>query len=81
MTMRFGGISDHRPPLKRIEIGQRVDVDKRKAVTEALSGISPAERDRIWRTVEQAARGVSSPIDHDGSNEARVKRYLTGEQP
>lgn len=78
MTIRFGGISDHRPPLKRIEIGQRVDVDKRKDVTEALSGISPTERDRIWRIVEQVARGVSLPTDHAGADEL-AKRYLDGE--
>lgn len=71
-------IFDCRGPLKRIEIGQRVDVDRRKDIAEAPSDISPAERDRIWRTVEQAARGVSLPADHDGLD-ARVKRYLDGE--
>lgn len=70
-------IFDHRP-IRRVEIGQRFEVDRRKEITEALSGISPAERDRIWRTVEQVGRGVSAPADHDGAD-AQAKRYLDGE--
>lgn len=57
-------IFDHRGPLKRIEIGQRGEVDRRRDITEALSGVSPVERDRIWRLVVQAAQdgiGATAP--------------------
>jgi hypothetical protein len=48
-------------PYKRIEIGATRDVDRRRDITEAMSGVGPTERDRIWRLVEQTARGVSAP--------------------
>jgi hypothetical protein len=71
-------VAEHRPVLRRIEIGQRAEVDKRRDITEALSGISPTERDRIWRLVEQTARGVNAP-DEPASVDELVKQYLDGE--
>lgn len=71
-------VVEHRTPLPRIEIGQRVNVDKRRDITEAVSGISPVERDRIWRLIEQTARGINPPADHDAIEEM-VKNYLGGE--
>lgn len=65
-------VVEHRPVLRRIEIGSRIDVDKRRDVTEAMSGVGPAERDRIWRLVEQAARGVSAPAPDAEANVVTV---------
>jgi hypothetical protein len=50
-------IAVHRAPYRRIEIGSAVGVDKRLDITEALSGVGPTERDRIWKLVEQASQG------------------------
>jgi hypothetical protein len=57
-------VSEHRTPLKRIEIGSPIMPRRRPydVVIEAMSGVGPTERDRIWRLVEQTARGVNSPV-------------------
>lgn len=57
-------VIEHRPVLKRIDIGQRGEVDRRRDITEALSGISPTERDRIWKHVVQASHdGLGAPVE------------------
>jgi hypothetical protein len=47
----------HRPVLRRIEIGSG-PADRRRPseITEALSGVGPTERDRIWKLVVQASQ-------------------------
>lgn len=55
-------IAEHRPPLRRIEIGAPIMDRRREAdITEALSGVGPTERDRIWKLVVQVAQGVNAP--------------------
>lgn len=51
-------VIEHRAPLKRIEIGATRGVDRRRAseITEAMSGVGPTERDRIWKLVVQASQ-------------------------
>jgi hypothetical protein len=56
-------VAEHRTPLKRIEIGSPIMPRRRPydVVIEAMSGVGPTERDRIWGLVEQTARGVNAP--------------------
>jgi hypothetical protein len=49
-------VAEHRAPYRRIEIGSSRGADRRRDITEALSGVGPTERDRIWNLVVQAAR-------------------------
>ncbi|MCK1541430.1 hypothetical protein IVB12_05415 [Bradyrhizobium sp. 179] len=60
---------EHRPVRRRIEIGSRVQVT-RGDVTEALSGISPVERDRIWKLVVQASQDGIGAAHVEGGGEA-----------
>lgn len=58
-------ISEHRTPLKRIEIGSQIMPRRLSTdvITEAMSGVGPTERDRIWWLIEQTARGVNRPSE------------------
>jgi hypothetical protein len=60
-------VSEHRTPLKRIEIGSPIMPRRRSTdiITEAMSGVGPTERDRIWGLVEQTARGVNRPAQEE----------------
>lgn len=62
-------VIQHRSPLPRIEIGQRIDADKRREISEALSGISPTERDRIWKLVVQVSEGCGGCVASEGITE------------
>lgn len=54
-------VVEHRPPMRRIEIGSSVP-PTRGEVTEAVSGVGPTERDRVWRLVEHGARDECAGI-------------------
>jgi hypothetical protein len=50
-------VVEHRAPLKRIEIGSApADRRRQSEVTEAMSGVGPTERDRIWKLLVQSAQ-------------------------
>lgn len=58
MIPRNAEAVSHDTPYKRIEIGSSRGADKRRDIIEAMSGVGPTERDRIWRTIEQAVVGA-----------------------
>jgi hypothetical protein len=56
MIPRNAEAVSHDTPYKRIEIGSSRGADKRREITEAMSGVGPTERDRIWKLLVQAAQ-------------------------
>lgn len=51
-------VVEHRPPLKRIEIGSRPHVPTPPNIYAVDRSAEFAEYERIWRLIEQAARSV-----------------------
>jgi hypothetical protein len=80
MIRRDAEAVSHETPYKRIEIGSSTEVDRRHDIVEALSGVGPTERDRIWRMIEQAVvgAGVSTapPQSDDETPAAVVEEHL-----
>jgi len=53
-------VVEHRPPLKRIEIGSKPR-NKPQIDMGEFGTYSPAEVDRIWKITRQVAEGVNAP--------------------
>jgi hypothetical protein len=53
-------VVEHRPPLRRIELGARPPPVSAPAVEDIYAAARATEHDRIWRLIEQASQGQGS---------------------